>query len=317
MTYNLGQHGVLKFGLEAGMIAAGASALGAAPALGIAGYGNLPGMTRSEGVQVIDSVGSAEGVDTVPGNRESGSKVSLKIGNAEFLRYGLRSSGITPNFKCLPVLSLASGATDACGDGSGFSWLLRYALINSFTLNYNESQPVMADVDFMGVAMDPDAAVQTMDFSALATPARSTLTWFHTSFIIGGFDYRNYLQSVSLTVSNNVVPVGGYRNDFGWNNPLSRTRQQLAPGKLTVQVSYRLHRQLSRTLIDAAITSGNWGSVILRASDKAVNPTNGKQMDVVIPNNMLSNLDLQSVEAGQPFGYNIQTTGRGCSINVS
>lgn len=306
--YLAGQSGVLKFAPEAAMIdPLDTATIASSPAFQVAGYGSVPSMSRQEGSQVINAVGSYTGVATKPMARIPTANANVRLGNANFLRYGLRSSGLTPAVEGLPVIAVQGGSA-ATG---GFNEQLRFAAMNGFGIQFQEGQPVGASVNFIGVALEHvDLAASAMDFATdLSAAEAEVFTWYNATFMIGGVSYREFLAGVSLQVSNNVQPIGG-RLDQGWDNSLSRAPYGWIPGLETVQVSYQLHAGVGRALIDAAQTSGDWGSVVLSAA----NVDASASMQITIANNMLTQYDMQAIEAGQPFGYSANTVGRVVTI---
>ncbi len=308
--YRSGQQAFLKYGMETGMLAPDASVLGALPTLNVAGYIDQPRVSNPEGTQGVDAIGDYVEIDTVEGNREPSMSFTAKLGDATILRSALRSSALG-GYMCLPVMALVTGALDTCGIDP-FSWAMRYALINSLTLNFQEgsASPVTANIEAMGLAMDETVAAQTLTRSQMAAVGGRILTWHHVNWLIGSTCHRVILRSARVTVQNNLQRDGA-RLDYGADVALSRTNYAIIPGQEKLQVSYQLKDKLPNALWRAAKDSGNWGSIQLVASNsRTAGVGNVRTVTTTIANNRLSSHDLDAIQSGRPFGFSTNTSSR-------
>ncbi len=296
--------GLLKFGLETGMLSPTATVLDAAPALDYVGYGDLPNLSLNENAQVVDAVGTPFGVDEVYGDRDVSFRINLKLGRLDFLRYLVRTAGIAPNYYGMPVLALAGGAANNFA-GTGFTWLARYCVCNSFTLKFSEpsNTPVSLEADFICLTLDEAAALQTVNEAALITSGGSVLTWAHSDFVVGATKYRHFLGGATISVQNNAKPIGR-RIERGVEDPLSRIAVEILPGDEKLRVSYNLHDKLPSTL------RGRW------AATKLIAGNGSKKLTTTIGSSVLSSQSLNQAQVGNPFGFSAETTSRLLSFNI-
>jgi hypothetical protein len=304
--------GYAKFGIEAALLSSVATAIDVAPALGLCGICDLPTISDPNNAQVVHTVGSRQGVDTVLGGREPSANLNLRMGSAAFLMHGLQSSGLGTLYG-LPELAFGGGHITDFGAGRVLAWLLRHGMINSVSLQFQEGQLVTATVEIWGTVLTLNAANQSVTQSELEALPKA-LTWGHTYFTIGGVSYRDVISSVSLQWSNGLIREGE-RNELGHNNDLSRTTYQILPGVETVNVSYTLKQQLPDSLIKSSLNARNWGPIRLSATDAAIGGTN--EMAVDITNNLLGNQTMNGVQPGQKFSFTANTTSRVISISDS
>jgi hypothetical protein len=278
------------------------------------GWQSLPVLNEPENPEVIHAVGSYRGEKTVPGWVEPTAQLDLTVGNSEFLRYALRSSGL-PGFHGLPVLALAVGADNYSSTGyspTGFTRLLRYAMCNSLTLSCSEGAgPVKAAMEFWGIAVDPDAPkVLTGVYNTppeVETQGWNALCWQHMDWKIGDSTYRSFLKSVQIQV-NNRLRRSGVRLPCGdADNPLTGTSLAIYPGTETVSVSYVVHDLPFR--YDGGgnrvpLFVGSLGPVELVAT------SNNQIMKIQIDNSHMGQKALQRIAPGEPFGFEASTLSR-------
>ena len=236
--------------------------------------------------------------DWVYGDRDVQFRVNLKLGNLDFLKYLVRTSSITPNYYGMPVLALAGGAANNFA-GTGFTWLARYCVCNSFTLRFSEpsNTPVSLEADFICLTLDEAAALQTVNAASMITLGGKVLTWAHSNFYVGATKYRSYLGGATLSVQNNVKP-DGRREERGLTDPLSRIAGALVPHDEKLRVSYNLKDKLPAAL------RGEWAATQLTST------LGTKQLQCNIGQSVLSTQSLNQAEVGSPFGFSADTTSR-------
>lgn len=329
MPYQASHTGVLGFGVELGALSVGSAdplniyphplALQTVPRW--IGYGNVPDFHRSDGSRVTHGVGSVRGVDTTPGARQPGFGAEVKLGNIDFLRFGLRGQGapllgsmIGATIGGLPLLWLVGGAADQVNN-PGWAQILRSALCSSWSLSFAEGQPVMASLSFMGIAVQesyyrplildllplPQMGVPYWPFQARLASEVSVMTWHDATFYLNGNPLRAALKSATVHVDNNVRPVG-CRPDLGWDNPISRCPVWLIPGQETTTVNLELSQRLN--------FDGPWQTLALTARDTPYT----KQLTVTLYNALPAQQALRSAAPGQLITFSVSGVGRGVSM---
>lgn len=312
--FHPGYAGFLKYGPESANISPTATTFSSAlPAMTLGGYTNVPRFSRNDGTQGIEAAGSYRDVDTVPGARANAVGFNLTLGDANFLKYGIRGSGVSgATFRCMPILSLICGALDPCGDGGdAFTWAARYAMLNTLNIQFQENQPLTASVEAIAIAADPDAAAQSITSADVVSAGGTTLTWFHSDITIGGVSLRHYISSASISIQNNIKAVGG-RKDLGWSNPLSRAPVLLVPGTEKISVNFKLHAKLP-----PAFASGMVENLVLTASNSGLVSSGAKTVTFALERAMVID---QAMDGGGPndvMGYSGSFNARNLTITTS
>src|SRR5690606_29780751 len=107
------------------------------PTLSMVGYADVPGIEENENVQLIESVGSYQGVDAIPGRREYTFNGNIRVGSVGFMARAIRDASISgyegERFRCLPMISFAGGAfypdCDGGTDDESYLWVARQGFI--------------------------------------------------------------------------------------------------------------------------------------------------------------------------------------------
>jgi hypothetical protein len=321
-----GSQALVRYSVENGMLPVGSTTLPNAPVLtstqNLLGYVTSAGIRAPEGSQGIEVLGDYRDIDLVLGARSPSMSLALTLGNAAFLPWALRDGhGVNSAYThhCLPVIAFALAFQNRCGSNTAASWLLRYGLINSLSLQAQNGSaaPVTANVEIMGIALQTPKTNPVSPSNLTATPeelkanGRSTLTWHHTSWISGGTDYRTILESVSISIQNSVQPAGSYRLDYGLSNPLSRTPEQIRPGQQKLQVSYRFRDYPTQQLIDQVQSSA--------VQLVATNPysTNPQTFVATIGNSLLNEESLDNISPNGDLMFSIPMTARLLTMAVA
>ena len=308
-TYRQSHEGFAVFGAETGELSSVATSLGAAPTMALAGKCDLPEIDDVRNPAVDHAVGSYQGVDIIKGGREPMARLNMRIGEKTLLQNGLRTSGLGGVIG-LPIFSFAGGAISNYESSHAFNFILRYALINSVSMQIQEKQPITASVEMWGHAIQTGGSARSVTQSSLEVLAK-TLTWRNFYFLINGVSYRDVIASVSLNWSNGLARIGE-RNDEGDNNDMSGISYSIMPGLETVNVSYQMHDKLPDSLIRATQNSTNWGAVVIKGDDSAAGGSN--VVTLTISNNMFARQGMQGIQPGQPMRFNTNTTSRVLSL---
>lgn len=325
MGWRGSQEAIWKFGVETqGRLPSGATAVPACPALSAVGVSSLPSVSNGESPVPIYSIGAYQMLSSRKGIRDYTINANLTIGNAQFLKYALRSSGLGVNgIKSLPALAMGIGAMNSYGDG--FAWLARYCLIESLAFNFQVGQPVTAQVSLVPLLLDfteSDAqatALKNTTTSAqdILAAAGDILAWDNLDVIVGGStNISEHLESVSVRISNQIDRVG-QRRDKGDDKPYSRIRQALVPLNESVSVSYSMGDKLANQFRIGSCNATLWGQTVLHAynSDNGCGGT--KSLKITIDHNRLSSEQMNGVQAGQRMTFSAETLSGFVSIEGS
>lgn len=321
MGWRGSQEAIWRFGVEeSGRLDSGATSLPSCPSLSAVGVSSVPTISNGENPIPIYSIGAYRMLDSRKGIRDYTISADLTIGNYQFLRYALRSSGLGANgVKSLPALAMGIGAMDVYGDS--FAWLARYCLIQDLTFNFQVGQPVTANVTAVPLLLDfteTDGAatalkaVSTSETDIL-TAAGDILAWDNLDVSVGadasgsgGTDFSTYIESVSVRFQNQIDRVG-QRRDKGDDKPWSRIRQALVPLNESVSVTYHMGDKLANQFRIGSANATLWGQTILNAHNDDNGLSGTKSLKITINHNRLSNEQLNGTQAGQRMTFNAET----------
>lgn len=314
MGWRGSQEAYWMFGVETtGRLPGSATATTACPTLDAVGVSSLPSVQNGENPTPIYSIGSYRMLSSRKGIRDYTISANLTIGNVAFLKYALRSSGLGTNgYKGLPALAMGIGALNTYGEG--FAWLARYCFIQDLTFNYSVGQPVTCQVTLVPQYLDfteADAQATALKNAvntdaAILAATGDILAWDNLDVTIGGTDFSEYIESVSVRFGNQLDRAG-QRRDKGDNNPLSRIRQAIVPINETCSVTYTMGDKLANSFRTGTADATNWGKVVLHAhnDDNGLNGTGDLKIEV--DHNRLSSEQMQGTQAGSRIQFSAET----------
>ncbi|RYX84230.1 hypothetical protein EON83_11075 [bacterium] len=334
-----GQGGFCKFGLETNNGASGAGMLkpgvldaseGVYPAaptlLSHVGYTDQPTFQIGQNGGEFRGIGTYRALKLTKGRRDVSVRTNMRIGNYQFLRYGLRSAGVggSSTYKGLPVMCVAGGSYDEFDEG--FCWLARYALMREFSFTFTDgpNSPVTANSELWALGLDRLGAAQastgvtaTTGSNSLYVAGGEPLLWQHARWLIPYqnklTEFKSVLKSVTVTVTNELERVN-CNFDWGDDKPGSRTPIYINPLAESVKVSYTLHDMLPPEFLDATANATNMGQIVLEATDAKAGGT--KTMTCVIDNNLINNFSMQGVAPTAKLDFSMDTMSSFISISA-
>jgi hypothetical protein len=135
--------------------------------------------------------------------------------------------------------------------------------------------------------------------------------WHHTTWDIGGTDYKPILSRASVAINNALVREGT-RMQMGTGATelkISRTPYYIGPGVETLQVSFGLRDQMPSTLNNIT----DWGSVKLRAEQPGVGAGRAF-VQIELDMNYLNRNSQQQAEATAQLSWSVDMASIGCEI---
>lgn len=228
----------------------------------VAGYSDAPGYTINENQAPLLGLAEYDKAQFIKGRREAVLQNTLFLGNANLLRYGLRSSNLNSVPGELQPIAVGAGVQ---GEGSHFM-VGRHALMREFNLSFGGiGTPVPARFEFWPTFTDFSLGPPTFSDTAIGIIGGEVLTWADCQLTINGANHRALVNTASVTVTNDLVRVG-MRRDNGDNNDLSRTPQLVYARATNIALEFSLFDRLPSSLRNSALNSTTWANVVFRAT---------------------------------------------------
>lgn len=275
------------------------------------GIAPVPAFEINDNIMPVEGAGYHQDWNEIPRRRECSFRQAVQIQDGTFLANAIRSDTYVGGKDGLPLFTIEQGWTDE----NPYRIQGVDCLINSLSLNVQETQFVTADLDIWPMAVIRESPTTQTSFPAY-TPPEDVLRWEQlswTSTVTGtSVDLKPCLQNLRFSVSNTLSREGMRKRLTDGATPavelaISRTPREILPGLEKLQLAYTLY-DLPTSLSPA--NPKDWGTVVLLAQ----NADASKTLRITIDHHYCTRIGQQQANAGDILTFTADVAAMGVVI---